>query len=359
MSPTPTKARRWAKAGGPVPCEDRGRARESCLGAGRLSASTCSRAVLHSKHRVVTGRAIRRLNPIGSEHSSHSSISPAVEPAHGLADLLQEERLAVVQAELGRVDLLLGGLVHRVAADPVAVPVHRELEPEVCVVCQAVEVCLQPGAQLVGLVRGQHGFSLRTGHGPSIVERPPNQDLLSRAGARAGRLRPPRSSAIIPGVSSPAPGVVRRTGSSTWLRRRASGNGPAKRGDTLEASARGGAVRSRTGQKPRDRWPSPGSSLRPTYARPTPDLRPTYARPSATHASRHLESPCGCSEPHSSECGNATSHLVSHPKARSAVVSRPSRDAAAWELGMDRYLSAFVGHIATEARPRSPHPCRP
>ena len=78
------------------------------------------------------------MKPIGSLHSSHSSISPGLEALDGLPDLPEQEGLAVVQAELGGVGLLLGRLVHRIAADPVAVAVHRELEPGVGMVCEAV-----------------------------------------------------------------------------------------------------------------------------------------------------------------------------------------------------------------------------
>src|SRR5690606_10312419 len=65
-------------------------------------------------------------------------------------------------------ELLLRGLIHRVATDAVAVAVHGELQTGVCVVGEAGEVRLQAGSQLVGLLRRQHGFSLRTSTRPSI-----------------------------------------------------------------------------------------------------------------------------------------------------------------------------------------------
>jgi hypothetical protein len=68
-----------------------------------------------------------------------------------------------VQAELGRVDLLLGRLVHRVAADPVAIAIHRELERRLGLVSEPIAFGLESSFQLLGLLRGQHGLSLRMG----------------------------------------------------------------------------------------------------------------------------------------------------------------------------------------------------
>src|SRR5262249_32339433 len=91
-----------------------------------------------------------------------------LEALHGLADLREQERLAIVQAELGRIDLLLGPLVHRIAADPIAIAIHRELERRVRVVPEAIEIGLESSSQLLGLLRRQHGFSLRMPSTPSI-----------------------------------------------------------------------------------------------------------------------------------------------------------------------------------------------
>src|SRR5213078_145704 len=71
-----------------------------------------------------------------------------VQPRHRLADLAEQEGLAVVEPELGGIGLLLRGLVHRVPADPVAVAVHREVEGRVGVVPQAAEVGLQARSEL-------------------------------------------------------------------------------------------------------------------------------------------------------------------------------------------------------------------
>ena len=125
---------------------------------GRSSASTCSRAVLHSKQSVVTGRAIRRLKPIGSRALLAFVDLAGLQAPHRLLDLAEQERLAVVEAELGRVDLLFGRLVHRITADPIAVAVHRELEACVRVIGEASEVRLQASTELVGLLCRQHGF---------------------------------------------------------------------------------------------------------------------------------------------------------------------------------------------------------
>ena len=65
--------------------------------------------------------------------------------------------LAVVQAELGRVDLLLRRLVHGIAADAVAIAVHRELDRRVGVVGEAIEICLQAGLAARWSARRQHG----------------------------------------------------------------------------------------------------------------------------------------------------------------------------------------------------------
>src|SRR5258708_32093487 len=48
-----------------------------------------------------------------------------LEPRHRVPDLAEQEGLPIVEPELGGVGLLLGGLVHRVPADPVPVAIHR------------------------------------------------------------------------------------------------------------------------------------------------------------------------------------------------------------------------------------------
>src|SRR5215510_8265479 len=123
-----------------------------------------------------------------------------LEPRHRLPDLAEQEGLPVMQPELGRVGLLLGGLVHRVPADPVPVAIHREVEGRVRVVGETAEVSLQARFELGGLLRRQHAFSLRAAAMPSIdLARSASRQIPVRAATPGERSRAIRGSADHPG----------------------------------------------------------------------------------------------------------------------------------------------------------------
>ena len=151
------------------------------------------------------------MNPIGSLHSSHSSIAPA--SSRDIASRIFASRtgLAVVQPELGGERLFLGGLVHRVPADAVAVAIHRELDGGVRVVGETVELRLQASPQLVGLLRSQHGSSLRTSTRTVNERRRAVSELFHPRGMRA---RCPRFRATAPRFAAP-PGAIPRL--TKWI----------------------------------------------------------------------------------------------------------------------------------------------
>ena len=75
-------------------------------------------------HKVVTGRAMRRLKAIFSPQSSHTSMESSLSRDNLLVDLAEQVLLAIVQAHFGGEDLFFHGLVDGIAAD-VALVIHR------------------------------------------------------------------------------------------------------------------------------------------------------------------------------------------------------------------------------------------